>query len=207
MSESTLSFAGSEFFRNKLLTRNLQPYNVPGVYTPTQPAVNYETNLTVSNVIDSDNTLVSTNVFAENLYPLNEYGPEGGFGDPIGINSVASTNNPAGTNQGPYYPVGNDSPLELINEFFIDDAYITNTWGPTGGYKDLVVITDILDAVPGGIYQPYAGYYNTSSYSTFDIIFYQDPLGSNGLLSSDTPMMNLAAKQLQGLFQERKSVV
>ena len=203
MSESTLSFAGSEFFRNKLLTRNLQPYNVPGVYTPTQPAVNYETNLTVSNVIDSDNTLVSTNVFAENLYPLNEYGPEGGFGDPIGINSVASTNNPEGTNQGPYYPVGNDSPLELVNEFFIDDAYITNTWGPTGGYKDLVVITDILDAVPGGIYQPYAGYYNTSSYSTFDIIFYQDPLGSNGLLSSDTPMMNIAAKQLQGLFQER----
>ena len=203
MSESTLSFAGSEFFRNQLLTKNLQPYNVPGVYTPTQPAVNYETNLTVTNVIDSDNNLVSTNVFAENLYPLNEYGPEGGFGDPIGINSVASTNNPEGTNQGPYYPVGEDSPLELVNEFFIDDAYITNTWGPTGGYKDLVVITDILNAQPGGIYQPYAGYFNNSTYSTFDIIFFDDPLGSNGLLSSDSPMMKIAATQLKGLFQER----
>ena len=104
MSESTLSFAGSDSFRKQLLVRNLQPYKVPGDFTPTEPAVNYETNLTVSNVIDSDNSLVSTNVFAENLYPLNEYGPEGGFGQPIGINSIASTNNPEGTNQGPYGP-------------------------------------------------------------------------------------------------------
>jgi hypothetical protein len=204
MSESTLSFAGSEFFRKQLLVRNLEPYNVPGAFTPSQPAVNYETNLTVSNVIDSDDTSVSTNVFAEKLYPLNEYGPEGGFGDPINVNSIASTNNPEGTNQGPYYPVTDDSNLELINEFFIDDAYITNVWGPSGGYKDLVIVTDVQNA---GIYQPYFldtdWYYNLSNYTTFDIVFQTDPLGSNGLLSSDSPLMNIAAKQLKGLFEER----
>jgi len=204
MSESTLSFEGSEFFRKRLLTRNLEPYSVPGAFTPTQPSVNYETNLSVSNVIDSDNNLVSTNVYAEKLYPLNEYGPDGGFGEPIAVNSIASTNNPEGTNQGPYYPVGDDSALELLNEFYIDDAYVTNVWGPSGGYKDLVIVTDVQNP---GIYQPYFldmdWYYNLSNYTTFDIVFQNDPLGSNGLLSSDSPLMNIAAKQLKGLFEER----
>ena len=118
MSESTLSFAGSQSFREKLLARNLQAYAVPGVFSPQQPTVNYETNLSESSVIDSNNTLVSTNTEAQKLYPLNEYGPEGGFGQPIGINSVASTNSPEGTNQGPYAP--QDTQLDIINEFFIE---------------------------------------------------------------------------------------
>ena len=201
MSESTLSFAGSDLFRKQLLVRNLQPYKVPGVFTPTEPAVNYETNLTVSNVIDSDNSLVSTNVFAENLYPLNEYGPEGGFGQPIGINSIASTNNPQGTNQGPYDP--NDTVLDIINEFYIESAYVKNIWGPTGGYKDLVIITDIQ--TPFQYFSPYTdpNYFNFSTYSTYNIVFQPDPLGSNGLLSQDSKMMKIAATQLKGLFQER----
>jgi len=204
MSESTLSFKGSEFFRNQLLTKNLKSYNIPGVFSAKEPTVNYETNLSVSNVIDSNNELVSTNHFAEVLYPLNEYGPEGGVGNPISINLNTSLNNPQGTNQGPYYPSNNNSNLELVNEFYIDDAYITNVWGPTGGYKDLVIITDLLNP---SIYQPYYlnkdWYYNLSNYTTFDIIFQSDPLGTNGLLSTDSPLMNIAAKQLRGLFEER----
>jgi hypothetical protein len=54
MSESTLSFAGSQSFREKLLARNLQAYAVPGVFSPQQPIVNYETNLSESSVIDSN---------------------------------------------------------------------------------------------------------------------------------------------------------
>jgi hypothetical protein len=203
MSESTLSFAGSQSFREKLLARNLQAYAVPGVFSPQQPTVNYETNLSESSVIDSNNTLVSTNTEAQKLYPLNEYGPEGGFGQPIGINSVASTNSPEGTNQGPYAP--QDTQLDIINEFFIESAYVTNVWGPEGGYKDLVIVTDVQSLSP--IYQPYAvdnsWYYNFSNYTTFDIVFQNDPLGSNGLLSSDSKLAQKGAEQLRGLFQER----
>ena len=201
MSESTLSFAGSESFRKQLLVRNLQPYTVLGAFSPNQPSVNYETNLTVSNVIDSDNNLVSTNYFAENLYPLNEYGPEGGFGEPIGINSIASTNNPEGTNQGPYAP--NDTVLDLVNEFYIEAAYVKNIWGPQAGYKDLVIITDVQ--LPYQYFSPYTdpNFFNFSVYTPFNIIFQNDPLGSNGLLSQDTRMMQFGASQLKGLFQDR----
>ena len=201
MSESTLSFASSELFRKQLLVRNLAPYNVEGSYTPPEPAVNYETNLTVSNVTDSPNNLVSTNVFAETLYPLNEYGPEGGFSQPIGVNTIASTNNPEGTNQGPYAP--NDTVLDIVNEFYIEAAYLKNTYGPEGGYKDLVVITDLQ--LPNQYFSPYSfnPFWNWSSYSTFNVVFQDNPLGSNGPLSEDSPLMKIGAMTLKELFQVR----
>jgi hypothetical protein len=201
MSESFLSFGNSEAFRKQLLVKNLTPYNVPGTYTSPGNPVDYETVLSVNNVVDSPNNYVSTNIFAQDLYPLNEYGPEGGFGNPIGINSVASTNNPEGTNQGPYSP--NETVLDIVNEFFIESAYVTNKWGPSGGYKDLVIITDIQNA--GNIYQPYwdPGYYSYSSYPTFNIVFQDDPLGSNGPLSSDSYLAKIGAAQLKFAFDER----
>jgi hypothetical protein len=187
--------------KEKLLARNLQAYAVPGVFSPQQPTVNYETNLSESSVIDSNNTLVSTNTEAQKLYPLNEYGPEGGFGSPIGLNSVASTNNPEGTNQGPYAP--QDTQLDIINEFFIESAYVTNKFGPSGGYKDLVIITDIIGNQ--NIYQPYwdPAYYNYSTYSTYNVVFQDDPIGSNGPLSSDSYLAKIGASQLKFAFDER----
>jgi len=201
MSDSSLSFGNSSVFRKQLLVKNLAPYNVPGAYTSPGNPIDYETVLTVSNVTDSPNNLVSTNLFANELYPLNEFGPEGGFSTPIGINSVASTNNPEGTNQGPYAP--QDTQLDVINEFFIESAYVTNKFGPSGGYKDLVIITDIIGN--GNIYQPYwdPGYYSYSSYSTYSIVFQDDPTGSNGLLSSDTYLAKIGASQLKFAFNER----
>ena len=204
MAESFLSFGNSESFRKQLLVRNLPAYNVPGSYASPGNPINYETNLTVSNVVDSPNNYVSTNLFATELYPLNEYGPEGGFGSPIGLNNVASTNDPEGTNQGPYYPRQGTN-LDVINEFFIESAYVSNKWGPSGGYKDLIIITDIQNA--GNIYQPYwdPGYYNYSSYPTFNIVFQDDPVGSNGPLSSDTFLAQIGASQLKFAFNERVS--
>jgi hypothetical protein len=201
MSDSSLSFGNSSVFRKQLLVKNLAPYSVAGAYASRPTPVDYETNLTVSSVVNSPDNYVSTNLFANDLYPLNEYGPEGGFGGPIGLNSVASTNNPEGTNQGPYAP--QDTQLDIINEFFIESAYVTNKFGPSGGYKDLVIITDIIGNQ--NIYQPYwdPGYYNYSSYSTYSIVFQDDPIGSNGLLSSDTYLAKIGATQLKFAFNER----
>ncbi len=68
MSESLLSFANSSSFRNQLVTRNLQPYTVPGVFSSSPGNINYETNLTVSSVIDSSDDLIATNQLNKKSY-------------------------------------------------------------------------------------------------------------------------------------------
>ncbi len=59
MSESSLSFINSSSFRNSLINKNLAPYTVPGVFSPPTGPVNYETNLTVTEVIDSPDELIT----------------------------------------------------------------------------------------------------------------------------------------------------
>ena len=89
MPESTLSFNLSASFRDTLLARNLQPYNVPGAYTPPAGNLTYEISpLQDSSVIDSPNDLIGTTVQANNLYALNEYGPEGGYNNIINTNKI-----------------------------------------------------------------------------------------------------------------------
>ena len=198
MSDSTLSFASSSNFRDILLARNLQPYSVPGSYSPSSNSVNYETNLSVANVIDSPNGLISTNQLANSLYSLNEYGPEGGYD---GKYSVPGAPLPVESNSGPYAPT--DTVLDLVNEFYIDAAYVQNIYGPEGGYKDLVIITDVVGNPK--MYTPYwdPTTFVTSSYSPYEIIFSDNPNGSNGPLSQDTYLAKIGAAQLKSLFEER----
>jgi hypothetical protein len=198
MSESSLSFSSSSTFRNQLIARNLQPYKVPGVFSPGGGAVNYETNLTVTSVVDSPDTLISTNNLANSLYSLNEYGPDGGF---QGKYSLPGAPYPVESNKGPYGP--NDTQMDLINEFFIDAAYIQNVYGPEGGYNNLVIITDVVGNPK--LYQPYwdPSSFVSSSYSTYDLVFNENPTGSNGPLSQDTYLARIGASTLKGLFEER----
>ena len=53
MSENLLTLQGSEQFRKSLITRNLAPYNVQGVYTPPNFPQNFETVLSDSSVVDA----------------------------------------------------------------------------------------------------------------------------------------------------------
>ena len=53
MSESFLSLSNSSQFRNNLLSRNLQPYSVPGVFTSPDQNTPYEVVQTVDSVIDT----------------------------------------------------------------------------------------------------------------------------------------------------------
>ena len=97
MAESLLSFASTSSFRNSLMAKNLAPYSVQGVYTPPANQVNYETILSVSNVIDSPGELITNDPYAQLLYPLNEYGPNGGYNLDINFNGPPL---PVNSNQG-----------------------------------------------------------------------------------------------------------
>ena len=199
MSDSILSFASSSSFRNKLIARNLAPYQVQGVYTAPSGNVTYEaTPLADSNVIDSPDTLISTNQGANQLYTLNEYGPEGGYS---GKYNVPGAPYPVEPNKGPYDP--NDTILDLINEFYIDTAYIQNKYGPEGGYKDLVVVTDVITS--GKMYLPYwdPSIFVPSFYSPYEILSSSNPNGSSGSLSQDSYLAKIGAAQLKGYFEDR----
>jgi hypothetical protein len=149
MPESFLSFDNSSVFRNNLIAQNLAPYQIQGAFSPPLGNILYEVSpLSNFSVIDSPNTLISTNQLANQLYPLNEWGPEGGF---QGKYSVPGNPLPVPSNQGPYDP--NDTQLDIINQYFIDTAYVENIFGPEGGYSDLVITTKL--ALPYQFFSPY----------------------------------------------------
>ena len=198
MSNSTLSFASSSSFRDILLAKNLVPYSVTGVYTP--PISNIDTEVVINNfnVIDSPGNLIVDDPFARQLYPLIEYGPTGGYNLNINYNGVPL---PVNSNKGEYDL--NDTVLDLVNEFFIDAAYIDNYYGPVGGFNDMYSVTTQFLSIP--IHQPY-GYGATfipSTYSPYSILLSTNPTGSDGTLSQDSYLARLGALTLNKLFQDR----
>jgi outer membrane protein OmpA-like peptidoglycan-associated protein len=180
------------------MVKNLAPYSVQGVYTPPVSQVNYETILSVSNVIDSPGELITNGSYSNLLYPLNEYGPDGGYSTQINYNGPPL---PVASNQGEYNP--NDTVLDLVNEFFIDAAYIQNRYGPQGSFNDLVIITDVENN--NKIYQPYwePPSFAPSSYSPYNILLSPNPIGSNGLLSQDSFIARFGASELNSLLKKR----
>jgi outer membrane protein OmpA-like peptidoglycan-associated protein len=177
------------------MAKNLSQYTVPGVYTPPSGPLNYEISQTVSNVIDSPDTLISDDPYAQQLYPLNEYGPNGGYNLNITYNNPPL---PVNSNQGEYSPT--DTVLDLVNEFFIDAAFIENTYGPEGGFKDMVVIDSIQNN--NKLYLPYSQF-TASFYSPFEILTSTNPVGSNGPLSQDSYLAKIGAQSLKYAFEER----
>lgn len=198
MSTSPLSFASTSSFRNKLLAKNLTQYNVPGVYTPPSGPIAYEETLSNFHVENSNDLLISQNPFANNLYPLNEYGPDGGYQLGISYNGPLVTNN---SNQGPYEPT--DTALDLVNEFFIDSAYIQNIYGPVGGFNDMVEIDDT--PTRNRIYSTYwdSPSFVPSLYNPYNILLSDNPTGSDGTLSQDSYLARLGAISLKESFQYR----
>jgi hypothetical protein len=199
MSDSSLSFISTASFRNSLISRNLSPYTIQGVYSPPVSSINYPTIIGDLNVIDSPNNLIGDSPFPDQLYPLNEYGPDGGY-----INTVINNKYPIKPNRGEYDP--NDTELDLVNEFYIDAAYIENRYGPRGGYMSMVVIDSLENK--NRLYAPYwdPPTFIPSSYAPYQILLSNDPNGSDGLLSQDSFIIKLGAKTLKDLLQDRIDV-
>jgi outer membrane protein OmpA-like peptidoglycan-associated protein len=196
---SPLDLINTEGFRKKLITRNLTPY-AKSPNRATLP-INTEYVQSDTSVQDSPDQLIDQPTFANKLYPLNQWGNEGGYEqapDPGGLLNTKS-------NEG---------------EYGFQDARIIDQAGPeaknwkkinpysngSNGVLDAAEFVQSLDQPTSGLglynNQPYPNY-NPSSYSPISILLNPDPQGSDGLLSSDSYIARLGAKTLRKEFEER----
>lgn len=203
MSESTLSFASTETFRNTLMARNLAPYNVVGVYSPQVSNLTYETIQSNYSVINSPDNLIAEDPFVNQFYPLNEFGPDGGFNTTITFNGPLL---PVTPNQGPYYPLIN-SPIVSQSYYYLNQSVFSpnnkNTYRPENGYEYLYSLEDIENI--NKIFLPYwdPPSFIPSTYSPYEILISNNPNGSDGPLSQDSFMMRLGAESLKDAFETR----
>jgi hypothetical protein len=193
MPESSLSFNNSSDFRNSLVSRTLPPYNVSGAFSAPLGPQNFEETLSDYSNVDLPN-IGSTNV-ADGFYTLNKYGPNGGFVNTIGLQQDPII--PA-TNEGEYNP--SDTNLDIVNEFFIDSAYSKNKYGPIGGFNEMFDVTEFLLA--NQVHQPYFDpiFFTPSKYDPYLLYTQNNPIGSDGSLSSDSYLMRLSATKLETNF-------
>lgn len=79
-------------------------------------------------------------------------------------------------------------------------AFISNQYGPEGGYKDFINITDVQKAI-----EKRELYYTflPSVYNSFNLLTSQDPTGTNGSLSQDSALAQIAGQQLKTEFEYR----
>ena len=198
---SPLDFPSSEVFRKKLVVRNLVPYNKSPKFP--SPPFNYETIQRDLSPVDTDDTLIDTPILANLLYPLNQYGAEGGYKQTPFIGTLNNTN----SNEGEY----GFQDANIIDEGFtaaqVGFPGIAPAWKPLNAYASTDQLTDsaqffssieILTQNNGRTTnaQPYPNF-NPSSYPLIGIMLNPDPQGSNGLLSSDSFLAKLSATSLK----------
>jgi hypothetical protein len=199
MGTSPLDLVNSESFRKKLITRNLTPY-AKAPNRPTQ-SPNYEYIQSDTSVQDSPDQLIDEPSFANQLYPLNQYGNEGGYEqvpDPGGLMNTKS-------NEGQY---------GFQDAHIIDQALPeSQKWKPlnvfSNGSQTQLDSAAFFNSVDKPLTtnnynnQPYPTTFNASLYSPVSILLSSDPQGSNGLLSQDSFIARLGAKTLKKEFEAR----
>ena len=198
---SPLDFPSSEVFRKKLVVRNLVPYKKSPKIP--DPPYNYETIQRDLSPVDTDDSLIDTPILANLLYPLNQYGAEGGYKQVPYIGALQNTN----SNEGEY----GFQDANIIDEGFsaaqVGFPGIAPAWKPLNAYASTDQLTDsaeffgsleILTQNNGRSTnaQPYPNF-NPSSYPLIGIMLNPDPQGSDGLLSSDSFLAKLGATSLR----------
>jgi hypothetical protein len=185
------------------MARNLAPYNVAGVYSPPVNQLTFEYTQSDLSVVNSPDELIAETPFANKLYPLNEFGPEGGFNLDITYNGPLL---PVDSNQGPYYPFS-VSPLVSGSDYYLNDAYASpnnqNRYRPVDGYDLLYSAEDIPLSLKYFIPYWEPPSFIFSYYSPYEILTSTNPTGSDGPLSQDSYLAKLGAESLRDLFQVR----
>ena len=190
----------SESFRKKIIVKNLVPY--PKSPSRITPPIDYDTTLSDSAVIDSPDVLIDEPRFAQQLYKNNQYGAEGGYKqvpDPGSLNGTKS-------NEGEYgYQDANildQAPIEAKRWKSVNAYSFPNDVTDAGEYiATLETVQLNSNRTTNG--QPYPSTFNPSSYNPVSILLSPDPLGSDGLLSSDSYIARLGATILRKEFETR----
>jgi hypothetical protein len=190
---SPLDLVSSEGFRKKLITKNLAPYAKSP--SRTTPPTNYEYIQSDTSVVDSPDNLIDEPSYANKLYPLNQYGNEGGYEqvpDPGGLLNTKSNEGEYGYQDAnilgqslpesqkwkPLNVFSNGGELPLDSAEFFDSM---NRPQATALYNN----------------QPYPTTFVPSTYSPVSILLSPDPQGTNGLLSQDSFIAKLGAETLR----------
>jgi outer membrane protein OmpA-like peptidoglycan-associated protein len=190
---SYLTYVNTEQFRKKLIARNLKPYTVPGAYSPPGGPVTYETVLRDIGVFDSPDDLIRLDPFADVLYRLNAYGPTGGFNKNINAGGLANTK----SNLGPYDVMDAKLPvlgLPTAKQIPTFNKYSTNV-------VQLESIGYIQQTPTFSIYGNPTSFL-ASSYTPYQILYNDNPTGTNGPLSQDSSLAQIGAKQLKQSFRD-----
>ena len=195
-SQDKISFIPSQEYRNKLNGKNLPPYNVPGAYTPPGGPINYPTilsNYSIKDSISFDDVVYHK--YLNSLYPLNGFGPTGGYTFGITYNGVPNTLTP---NQGEYGAT--DAKLPNIGSQYLTQYQTINSFNPYDGYTYLysvdVKITNPLYHVP------YHDQFVVGTYSPYQIFFSPTPTG----VSTDSYLAKIGAQTLHNTFKNRIGV-
>ena len=214
---SPLDYISTEGFRKKLMTRNLVPYAKSP--NPATPPITFEVTQSDLSVADSPDFLIDTTFFADKQYTLNRWGNDGGYKQAPPISNNLNTT----SNQGEYGPGQQDA--HIIDEAAIARqkgfGTIAPAWQPLNAYGNgglqqldggqLIESFDIISSsnpTVGSLRnlynnQPYPTTFNPSSYSPVSILLNPDPQGDNGLLSADSFIARLGARQLKKDFEDR----
>jgi hypothetical protein len=196
---SPLDFVNSEGFRKKLIVRNLTPY-AKAPNRPTQP-INTEYIQSDTSVQDSPDQLIDNPSFANKLYPLNQYGNEGGYEQVPDPGALLNTK----SNEGEYgYQDANivDQSIPESQKWkplnvFSNGGQLPLDSAEFFGSLSRPVTTNTSNN------QPYPTTFVSSTYTPVSILLSPNPSGSNGLLSQDSFIARLGAQTLRREFEER----
>ena len=197
---SLLTYPSTEGFRKSLIAKNLKPYTVQGVYTPNVNNVTYEVQIGDLSVVDSPDELISKDPYADILYPLNAYGPLGGYVKDLNIGNLVGTK----SNLGPYDVMD----AKLVNESLPFERKIPtqNIYAPVGQQQLYSVSNSLFNSNPKAKnkFTPYFDPWSfvPSNYTTYEMYLDPNPVGSNGTLSQDSYIAQLGAKELQKLLRD-----
>jgi len=197
---SPLDFINSEGFRKKLITRNLSPYQ-KAPNRPTPPN-NYEYIQSDTSVLDSPDSLIDEPSFANKLYPLNQYGNEGGYEqapDPVGLSNSKSNEGEYGFQDAHIL----DQAVPESQKWKALNAFSSGTQLPLDSAPFFESLNLIPQQVIGANNQPYPSTFVPSFYGPASILLSKDPQGSDGLLSQDSFIARLGADTLRRGFEER----
>lgn len=199
MASPLLDLVNTEGFRKRLIVRNLTPY----AKAPNRPTTPIDTVYVQSDssVQDSPDKLIDEPSFANKLYPLNQYGSEGGYEQVPDPGSLSNTK----SNEGEYgYQDAN-----IVDQSIVQ----SQKWKPLNVFSngnelplDSAQFFDSLErplATNTSNNQPYPTTFVYSNYSPLSILLSPDPSGNNGLLSQDSFIARLGAQTLRREFEER----